>query len=149
MVPGVFRIVLGLPFRNDLLLYGRLILNKLDIRHLRGWRRRHYKEECQDEAREHKREVEDIRPACRLRHLNYILRVYMAALNHSRVVVRVTHRKGNKRDDQPEVDERHRRSQMNGLNRLTEDDVRLHVIRDAEVPQRFQNRVSENDQKEQ
>jgi len=72
---------------NDFLLGRRLILHKLNVRHLRSGRRRDQKEESQNEARDDKREVEYIRTACRFRQLDYIFRIYLLALNDSGSVI--------------------------------------------------------------
>ncbi len=50
MLAGVFGIFLGATFGNDSFLDGRLVLDKLDIRHLSPWRRWNQKEKGKNEA---------------------------------------------------------------------------------------------------
>jgi len=135
MLSGIFGIVLGFLLGDNFVLHGRLVLNKLDIRHLRSRRRRHYKKESQNEAGEHQRKVEYVRAGSCLRHLYYIFRIYLTAVNHSRVVVGIARSIGNEGENQSDVNDRNRRAEMRCLYGLAQNHVGLHVIGHTEIPE--------------
>ena len=90
--PCVFRIVLRSARGNDFLFDFRLILNEFNIRYLLFRRRRNQEEERKNECGHHGGEVEYVRAACRLWHLQNVFRIYMFALDQCGVIVCITYR---------------------------------------------------------
>jgi hypothetical protein len=98
----VFRIVFSLSLRHDFLLNLILILNELDVSHLLFGRWRNQEEECQDEDRDHERDVDYVRAAGRLRHLEGFVCINLFAMSMKGSVIAIPDSKGDERHKQPD-----------------------------------------------
>jgi hypothetical protein len=98
----VFRIVLSLALRDDFLLGLFLILNELDVRDLLFWRWRNQEEECQDENSDHKRDMDYVRAAGCLRHLERFVCINLLAMSVQGGVIGISDSEGDERHEQPD-----------------------------------------------
>lgn len=127
---------------NDLLFSFLLVLDELDIRHLTSWRWWDHEEKREDKTGEHHRNMEDVRTACRLGHLQNALRIKSLAMNEHCVVVRIAHSESNIENKHADDHQRRRTSYMHLLERMDELEVRLHVSRLAKFHEPLQKRIS-------
>lgn len=127
VLSSIFGILLSAPFCNDFLLRRRLVLYKLDVRHLRSGRRRNQKEESENEASNDAREVEDIRSACRFRQFNNVFRIDLLALDYSCSVIRISCRICEICQEESHNDHRSRRSEVTLSQRSDQLSIWLHM----------------------
>lgn len=112
MLTLIFRVVLRFALRDDFLLHLFLVLNELDIGDLLSRWRRNQEEERKDEDGDHHRDVNYVRAACRLGHLQRFVCINLFAMVHRRRVVCITHRESDEGEKQADYDERGGASQM-------------------------------------
>jgi hypothetical protein len=144
----IFRVVLSLTLRDDLLLHLFLILNKLDVRDLLLRRWRNQEEECQDKDRNHKRYMDYIGAAGGLRHLQGFVCINLLAMSVQGCVVCIAHGESDECHEETDYHQGSGTAKMQLSDRANQLSIRLHMEGGAEVDNGVQERVCESQQSE-
>jgi hypothetical protein len=129
--------MLGLAWRPNHVLHGRLVLDEFNVGYLCPGRGRHNEEKGQDKHRDHEGKVEYIRPRGRLRQIDYHVGINAPPAERG-VIVRIPHGIGNEADKKANEQNGDSRAQVTVLENCHQEPVWFHVKGNAEVPERLQ-----------